>query len=804
MKFDFVPVDYDYFDFEGHNYIRMIGRSGKGEKICVIDSYEPNFYVILKDEAIINAKKISDKISKLKVEKAGRITTVLKTEILDKKFLGKSVKAIRVYVTNHKDAQNIASEIKDMKGIEARREYDIPLISKYIKEKKVNPLKWHEVSGNNLGDSDFGGLIDSLNLRICILANKISLKKDAPVFNPKILAYDIETTSIDPGKGEILMISVYGENFKRVFTWKNVKKSQNYVESFKDEGEMIEGFVEAVNEYGPDILTGYFSDGFDLPYLKEASKRKKVKLLLGVDGKEPVFSRGRIPTGRITGIVHVDLYRFISAVFSQYLQSESLSLNDVAKELVGESKEDFDFSNLSNLDKMDDESWREFFSYNLQDSVVTYKLAEKIWPDIYEFTMIVKDPLFDVTRNRMAALVEGYILHNLDRFDEIAEKRPIGEEIGRRRAMGAFEGAYVSEPNPGIYGDLVMFDFTSMYASVIVSYNLSKSTLLKNGKFSKKEGFFPVMLLEIIEKRKIHKKEHSKNPSGLTRARSNAYKLLANASYGYQAFFGARYYSRESAASTAKFARENILKVIGKIKKAGYKIIYSDTDSIAFLQEKKSKKEILDLLEKINKGLPGIMELDLEDFYSRAIFVSRRGGGEGAKKKYALIRNDGSVKIRGFETVRRDWCKLARNLQSEILKSILKSGNEKEALKTLKVVVKKLKSGDVPLEDLIIKTQLKKQMDSYLAKGPHVVAAKRMQKNGVKVYAGMMIRYFIGEVHGKTKRIGDKVFLPEEKVKYDSEYYLNNQVLPAVGNIFEVFGIDVIEVIDGERQNKLF
>jgi DNA polymerase I len=222
------------------------------------------------------------------------------------------------------------------------------------------------------------------------------------------------------------------------------------------------------------------------------------------------------------------------------------------------------------------------------------------------------------------------------------------------------------------------------------------------------------------------------------------------------------------------------------------------------LQEKKSKKEILDLLEKINKGLPGIMELDLEDFYSRAIFVSRRGGGEGAKKKYALIRNDGSVKIRGFETVRRDWCKLARNLQSEILKSILKSGNEKEALKTLKVVVKKLKSGDVPLEDLIIKTQLKKQMDSYLAKGPHVVAAKRMQKNGVKVYAGMMIRYFIGEVHGKTKRIGDKVFLPEEKVKYDSEYYLNNQVLPAVGNIFEVFGIDVIEVIDGERQNKLF
>ena len=169
-----------------------------------------------------------------------------------------------------------------------------------------------------------------------------------------------------------------------------------------------------------------------------------------------------------------------------------------------------------------------------------------------------------------------------------------------------------------------------------------------------------------------------------------------------------------------------------------------------------------------------------------------------------MIGDDGNIKIRGFETVRRDWCKLARNLQSEILKSILKSGNEKEALKTLKDVVKKLKSGDVPLEDLIIKTQLKKQIDSYLAKGPHVVAAKKIQKNGVKVYAGMMIRYFIGEVPRKTKRIGDKVFLPEEKAKYDSEYYLNNQVLPAVGNIFEVFGINVIDIIEGEKQNKLF
>jgi diadenylate cyclase len=57
MEFEFVPVDYDYFDFEGKNYVRLVGRNGKGEKVCVVDSYEPNFYLILKN--IKNNVKLS-------------------------------------------------------------------------------------------------------------------------------------------------------------------------------------------------------------------------------------------------------------------------------------------------------------------------------------------------------------------------------------------------------------------------------------------------------------------------------------------------------------------------------------------------------------------------------------------------------------------------------------------------------------------------------------------------------------------------------------------------------------------------
>ncbi len=59
-KFEFVPVDYDYFDFAGENYVRMIGRDGEGKKVCVVDSYEANFWVILEEGA--EERKIMKKI----------------------------------------------------------------------------------------------------------------------------------------------------------------------------------------------------------------------------------------------------------------------------------------------------------------------------------------------------------------------------------------------------------------------------------------------------------------------------------------------------------------------------------------------------------------------------------------------------------------------------------------------------------------------------------------------------------------------------------------------------------------------
>jgi len=381
-----------------------------------------------------------------------------------------------------------------------------------------------------------------------------------------------------------------------------------------------------------------------------------------------------------------------------------------------------------------------------------------------------------------------------------------------------YEGAFVFQPIPGLYENICFFDFSSMYASVIVSYNLSLSTLTKNKQnsyegqlnkkkvyFNKKPGFFPEMLREIIKKRRKHKEEYNKNPNPILKARSNAYKLLANAAYGYQGFFGARYYCLEAASSTAYFARQNIKSAMENIKKAGFTLVYSDTDSIAFRLDKHTKKQTLQLLEDINKKLPGIMELDLEGFFKRGIWVTKRTGEFGAKKKYALINEKGKIKIRGFETVRRDWCNLARETQNKVLQLILQYGNEEKALEYIKKIIKKIKTKKIELKQLIIKTQLKKPIEEYKAISPHVTIAKKMKEQGMPVDIGMLIEYYIAEPENGKKRalVRERARLPDNSGNYDIKYYLENQILPAVENILEVFNINIKEIIEGKKQTKL-
>ncbi|HRZ85151.1 MAG TPA: DNA-directed DNA polymerase [Candidatus Paceibacterota bacterium] len=821
MEIDFVPVDYEIFNFENRDYARLIGRSFKGKRICVIDKVSVYFWAILEDN--LSDKKISELSKKIEVmsfKDNGKTLKVIKVEIVNKKFLGKDVTALKIFVANSSDAVKIAERI-NFPEIKSVKESSLNSVTRYILDKKVIPMKSYRVSGNFISADDFGGISSVLDVDLCVKADKIESLKFEKDFSPKVLAFDIETDDFEVGKGKILMISLVGDNFKKVLTWKKISQKVDNVEYFESEKDMLEGFVKHFKKFNPDILTGYFSDNFDLPYLKSRAEENKVKLKIGVDGSGIKFTGGMSPRGKISGVVHVDLLKFIDTAYSQYLQSETLGLNDVSSELLGEKKKDFEFKHSS---KMSSDEWKNFFEYNLQDSVLTYKLFMKSWPDMYEFCRVMQEPLFSVSRDGMSANVEHYIIHNLDKYNEIIENKPEHDEISKRRGRERYEGAFVLQPVPKLYENIVMFDFTSYWPSIIASFNLSLSTYLgdkkpknikendiieieigkgKKAYFSKKKGFFPEMLEEIIKLRKQFKNELKKNSSPILKARSNAFKLLANASYGYQGFFGARYYCPEASAATTAVSRDFIKKVIEISEKNNFKAIYSDTDSVCLELKKQTKKQALDFLKKINDSLPGIMELELEDFYERGIWVTTRKGDFGAKKKYALINEQGKMKIRGFETVRRDWCNLARELQNKVLFKILKEGNEKSALEYTKELIKKVKERKIDKKSLIIRTQLKKTLSEYKAVTPHVTIARRLIKEGYPVDQGMLIEYFIGESADKKALTRERAMLPEDDKPYDINYYLEKQILPAVENIFMVFNVNTDELIKGRKQKTL-
>ncbi len=213
-------------------------------------------------------------------------------------------------------------------------------------------------------------------------------------------------------------------------------------------------------------------------------------------------------------------------------------------------------------------------------------------------------------------------------------------------------------------------------------------------------------------------------------------------------------------------------------------------------------KKAKEFEKKVNKKLPGIIELEFRGLYEGGIFVARKGEKRGAKKRYALIDKEGNLEIRGFETVRRDWCDLAKDIQHEVLRIILQDKDPDKATKLVKDTVQRLKEGKVTLEELTIYTQLTKSLSKYESIGPHVNVAKKMKDRGRPVGEGMIVTYIITKGSGS---ISDRAE-PVEDVKegeYDPDYYINHQVLPAAMRVLSALGITEQQVLSGKIQTKL-
>lgn len=811
-KVRFYPLDITYKVVDEKPQIWLFGRTVGGEQICVIDtSFEPYFYVFLKDED--EAEDFCEKVDKIRVEQKDREAAVTRTEIVDKRYFGKLKKAVKIFVKIPSDVPVIRDVIKVWDMIEGVYEHDIPFTRRYFIDKGIVPLTTVEAEGEFIG----------VKSKVPVLkAARVEQFASDSIQKPRILAFDIETYNpagkrFIPEQHPIIMLAFYGDGYQRVITWKRFKTDLDYIEFVDGEVELINRFKEIIEQYKPDILTGYFSDGFDFPYILTRAKKYNINLDLGLDHSSIKFRKGKTKMIQLTGIVHLDVFKFIAKILARSLDTESYSLGRVAAELLGETKEEVDIDNLSEVWDNDPKQLEAFCKYNLQDAGLTFKLCTRILPNIEELVKIVGLPVYDVNRMGFSQLVEWYIMKQIQEFNEVAPNKPHYAEISERR-QHTYKGAFVYEPEPGMYKDIAIFDFRSLYPTIITTHNICLSTLecscckvtAEHAPTEKREywfckrmkGFLPIIIGDLIARRMRIKEIMKERKDIMLEARSESLKLLANSFYGYLGFFGARWYCLECARSVTAYGRYYINKVIEEAKSDGFHVIYGDTDSVVLTLDEKTKQDAVKFVEKINSELPGMMELEYQGFYPSGIFVSAKEGPYGAKKKYALLDEKGVVKITGFETVRRNWSFIAKEVQGEVLNIVLKERDLPKAVKYVKQVILDLKNKRIPNEKVVIYTQLQKEIADYASIGPHVAVAKRLRAQGIDVGPGSMIKFIVTEGSGIIR---DRARLPEEIAQggYDADYYIQHQVVPSVERIFDVLGYKKENLITGKDQSRL-
>ncbi|MBD3387407.1 MAG: DNA polymerase [Candidatus Altiarchaeales archaeon] len=763
-------LDADYIVRDGKPIVRLYVKTSEGAGIELVEGVEPYFYAL----PVADAKVLSEEL--------GGLSGVVRVEEKHMVDNGDPVDVVKVFASIPKDVPQLREAVLRLDSCRGYREADIPFARRYIIDSGIVPM-----DGS-----------DQVELNVA--------------------SVDIEVASggePNANRHPVAMIS-YADSrgLKRVWVAGKDNPGLEYVEAVGSEGEMLEKLVETVRTQEINIITGYNSDNFDFPYLKDRAEKNNVKLNLGFDGSEVRMERRGMNMGaRVAGRPHVDMYPVCRQVFNL----PRYQLEDVYESLFGERKLDIKVSQITEFyESEDSEKFKILCEYSMADAVATLKIALRMLPLMYELSKVIRQPVYETARMGSGQRVEYLLIDEAYKQGIVVPNRPGDREYGDRDDS-PYEGAFVVDPVKGIHDNIVLFDFRSLYPSIIISHNVDPSKLdcdCCEGKAPRAPnnhhfclegvGFIPGVLKGLLDRR-VSLKAEMKSEEDLERkslldVEQQAMKLLANSMYGYYGFQRARWYCRECAEAIAGWGRKYIQKTIKIAESKGFNVVYGDTDSVYITKSGlEDVDEIIrvakDFQKEINAELPESMELEFEGFYPRGVFIT--------KKRYALIDTQGKLTVKGLETRRRDWCDAAKSTQQKVLDALLRDRDPDKAAETVREMVQRIKSGEVPLSELTINTQMTRNIGGYVSEGPHIAAARKAMKAGMDFKQGDIITYVVTK--GSGSNIGDKAVVVDfaEEGDYDPDYYVNNQVLPAVLRILEALGYQEDELKGLGRQTSL-
>ncbi|KAJ1629434.1 DNA polymerase delta catalytic subunit [Pavlovales sp. CCMP2436] len=584
-----------------------------------------------------------------------------------------------------------------------------------------------------------------------------------------------------------------------------------------------------------DILTGYNTLNFDLPYLLKRAQTLGVKTfpLLGrIRGsqsvvKDKTFSSKAVGTREskevsMDGRVQLDVLQVMQTNY----KLRSYSLNAVSAHFLGEQKEDVHYSIISELQNGNADTRRRLAVYCLKDAFLPQRLIDKLMLMINNIEMV------RVTGVRLNDhLQRGQQIKVLTQLYRKA--RTVGMVIPvMKREGGAgngeigFEGATVIPPIKGYYDvPIATLDFASLYPSIMMAHNTCYSTLVRREEVARlgpdvkwakspsgdvfitaetRKGLLPEILEELLSARKRAKAEMKKTTDPLTYAvldgRQLALKISANSVYGFTGATVGQLPCLEISSSVTAYGREMIEKTKSEVERIytvanGYEhdvqVVYGDTDSVMIKFGTKDLGEAMRLGEEAAAKVTSVfikpIKLEFEKCYFPYLLMN--------KKRYAGLLWTNTLKYdkmdcKGIESVRRDNCSLVKEMMDNCLRLILIEQNVQGAVSYVKGVISDLLMNRVDLSLLVISKALTRAADQYDNKQAHVDLAARIAKRdpGMAPNIGDRIPYVIIKGHKGAKayeKSEDPIYVLENNIPIDTQHYLEHQLAEPLKRLFE-------------------
>ena len=634
------------------------------------------------------------------------------------------------------------------------------------------------------------------------------------------LAYYNPFTSV---KGSEVL---YSGNFPASFT------KPDWVESTGNERELLVRFCQRLREIDADIVTGWNVIEYDFEVISQRLEHYSIPFAAGRSDRNGVYmpgSRTQSSAVIVPGRQVVDGMRVMRSSQDRFFDHR---LDTVAQSVLGEGKVDLGGPKLEAILSSYRSDPVKFCEYNCRDAQLVLDILEQ--SGMLHLT-IRRAMLTGQTLARAwtsVAAFENLYICSMHEQGIVAPTHGVDAwQLGRA------PGGAIIPPSPGVFSNVLVFDFKSLYPSIMRTFHIDPVAYLPperigdsfqvieapNGAaFRRDTALLPKILEGFFDRRERAKKAGDD-------AASYVYKIIMNSFYGVLGTSGCRFAASDIAGAITSFGHEFLSWCRRHFESKGYHVLYGDTDSL-FVHVPEASDDVHELMtlgkniaEDTTKhliayitqrwGLVSKLELEFECLYRRFFLPALRGATsasvvrevdvaalQGRAKGYAGLRYEPDadedrnyrIEIKGMEAVRRDWTEAAKRLQRELLALVFGDSSIEEIEERTQRFIRDVKAGTLDHE-LIYHKALRKSVDSYTrSKPPHVKAAMMLppaDRHGVISY--------VWTVAGPEP-------IARTNSKIDYSHYLERQLKPIAEGIGDVMGVNLARLFDDDPQQELF